>query len=327
MKILPIFIPHLGCPFDCVYCDQKTITKNIDIDYKKIKVLIDNFCTRNSDYRKEIALFGGTFTNLSFDSQQSFFDLVKPYLNEKTGVRISTRPDAISEGILDFCKDNGVQTIELGIQSFDDEILSATKRDYTSKAAFKACELIKKNQFNLGVQLMPGLPGFNKKSLINTIQSTLQIKPDFVRIYPTIVLKGTELAAWYEFGLYSPLTLDEAVSISAKMLKTFKQNNIKVIKIGLHSDIESNQIIAGPYHQSFGELVRTEIYLNQILKDFSNKTLCISPRDVSLFKGFDRRMLQRLKATKQIEKIPILIDEKLAKGRFLFTDISPRYYW
>ncbi|MDO9578152.1 MAG: radical SAM protein [Candidatus Cloacimonadales bacterium] len=327
MKILPIFIPHLGCPFDCIYCNQKTITK-IDLpDNNKIKTLIENFCRKNAEIAKEIAFFGGTFTNLPQIEQQNFFDMVKSFLNEKTGIRISTRPDAISEEILDFCRQNGVRTIELGIQSFADEILSAAKRNYTSESAIQACNLIKEKHFDLGIQLMPGLPGFSGKALEKTIRTTLQIKPNFVRIYPTIVLKGTRLAAWYESGLYQPLTLDEAISISTEMLNVFSENKIQVIKIGLHSDIETEQIIAGPYHQAFGELVRSEIYLRQLLKDFSDKTLCLSPTDISLFKGFDMRMLRRLKSELKLEKIPILIDEKLPKGKFLFTDISPRDYW
>ena len=327
MKILPIFIPQLGCPFDCVYCNQKTITKSELPNHKKITILIEKFCRKNAGIDKEIAFFGGTFTNLSREKQQEFFDLVKPYLDENSSIRISTRPDTISEDILDFCRQNGVRTIELGIQSFDDDILSAAKRNYTSENAIQACKLIKKMQFNLGVQLMPGLPGFSRKSLEMTIKTTLQIKPVYVRIYPTIVLKGTELAAWYDLGLYRPLTLDDAISISAEMLNIFNENEIQVIKIGLHSDIAPEQIVAGPYHQAFGELVRSEIYLQQLLKDFSDKTLCLSPTDVSLFKGFDMRMLRRLKSELKLEKIPILIDEKLPKGKFLFTDISPRDYW
>ncbi|MFC1898237.1 elongator complex protein 3 [Candidatus Cloacimonadota bacterium] len=327
MKILPIFIPHLGCPFDCVYCDQKTISKTEQPDLNKIKELIKNFCKLNADIQKEIAFFGGTFTNLSEHKQQEFFDLAHPFMDKKTNIRISTRPDAIFEDNLDFCKVNRVRTIELGIQSFDDEVLSQSKRNYTSEVGIQACKLIQKKGFELGIQLMPGLPGFSEKSLEKTIKITLQINPSFVRIYPTIVLKGTELADLYEHGLYSPLSLDEAISISADMLRTFNQNKIKVIKIGLHSDIESDQIIAGPYHQAFGELVRAELYMNRILKEFSNKTLCISRKDISLFKGFNERMLQHLKTDLKLDKIPIMIDESLPKNRFLFTDISPSDFW
>jgi histone acetyltransferase (RNA polymerase elongator complex component) len=327
MKILPIFIPHLGCPNNCVYCNQKSITKSDLPNLKETKILIDNFCRRNAGIEKEIAFFGGTFTNLSQPDQQQFFDLIKPQLNDKTSIRISTRPDAISENILDFCQQNGVQTIELGIQSFDNEVLSATKRNYTSETVFHSCQLIQKKGFRLGIQLMPGLPGFSKKSLEISIYSTLQIKPDYVRIYPTIVLKGTELATWYEFGLYPPLSLEEAVSISAEMLRVFTIADIKVIKIGLHSDIEADQIIAGPYHQAFGELVRSEIYLAEILTEFTDKTLCLSPADISLFKGFDKKMLRQLKKEKQIEKLAVRIDENLPKGKFLFTDIPPSDFW
>lgn len=327
MKILPIFIPHLGCPGNCVYCDQNKITKSELPQADIIQKLCENFCRKNAAGKKEIAFFGGTFTNLPFSEQQFYFDLIKPYLDDNTSIRLSTRPDAVSPEILDFCRRNGVRTIELGVQSFYDEVLSAARRNYTAQDAVSACRLIRQEDFFLGIQLMPGLPGFSRKSLNKTIQTTLMLKPDMVRIYPTIVLCDTELADWFAAGLYHPLTLEEAVAVSAEMINAFRQQNIKIIKIGLHSDIMPQQILAGPYHQSFGELVRGEIYFAQLQQNFSDQTLSISPADVSLFKGYEGRMLCRLKSALKIEKIPILIDMDLTKGRFLFTDISPQDFW
>ena len=199
MKILPIFIPHLGCPFNCVYCDQHLITKTNHINPKEITKRIKNFCRKNAAIRdKEIAFFGGTFTNLPIEKQKELFDLTKPFLSQIFGIRISTRPDFIDDNILKLSKENKVKVIELGIQSFSDDVLSASKRGYNAKTAISACNSIKKHNFKLGIQLMPGLPDFSEKSIIETVKITIRIQPDFVRIYPTIVLKKTVLEKWRE---------------------------------------------------------------------------------------------------------------------------------
>ncbi|MCD4796144.1 MAG: radical SAM protein, partial [Candidatus Cloacimonetes bacterium] len=156
MKIFPVFIPHFGCPFQCIYCNQKFITKVEKPLFDDIKKQIENFCKNNSGIEKEIAFFGGTFTSLSKDEQRKCFELVKPFETEISGIRISTRPDSINDEILSFCKENNIKTIELGIQSFDDEVLTASRRGYNAKTALNSCELVKSYNFNLGVQLMPG---------------------------------------------------------------------------------------------------------------------------------------------------------------------------
>ncbi len=327
MKIFPVFIPHFGCPFRCIYCNQKFITKIEEPFFDDIKNRIENFCKNNSGIEKEIAFFGGTFTRLSKDEQRKCFELIKPFETEISGIRISTRPDSINNEILTFCKENNIKTIELGIQSFDDDVLTASHRGYDAKTALKSCELIKSYKFNLGVQLMPGLPKFSANSLKNTINSTIDAAPHFVRIYPTIVLSGTELENIFKSGKYLPLTMEEAIRTTSQMIQRFEEKNIKIIKVGLHSDIEEKYIVAGPYHHAFGELVRAEILKNKILKDFEDKTLMISSSDVSLFKGFNSKMLNDLKQRTKLKNIPIKISSKLEKNRFLFTDKQPDYIW
>ena len=337
MRILPIFIPHLGCPFDCIYCNQKLITKSDLPDLKIIKQQIADFCRSSKENKeialggrtedKEIAFYGGTFTALNRQDQQKYFDLVSPFLPKISGIRISTRPDFISKEELLFCKQNGVSTIELGIQSFSDIVLKTSGRGYTSHQAIKSCQLIESYSFQLGIQLMPGLPGFSSDSLRTSIAATIDLKPDFVRIYPTVILAGTTLHQMYETGKYSPLSLDEAIEISVEMKEIFEQNNIRIIKIGLHSDLDKDSIIAGPYHESFGELIRAESLMRKIVNNFSPKTLNISPADISLFKGFNCRMLSKLKSIVKIDKIGIQINPDLAKGIFLFTDSQPDNYW
>ncbi|MCK4956577.1 MAG: radical SAM protein [Candidatus Cloacimonetes bacterium] len=328
MKILPLFIPHLGCPFDCVYCNQHQITKISQLVISEISSQIENFCKFNKQREKEIAFFGGTFTGIPQEFQQQLLDLVKPFLDKQTGIRISTRPDAISNSTLNFLKANGVTTIELGIQSFADEVLSKSKRGYTSKIAEENCRKIQSHNFKLGVQLMPGLPGFSSATLNQTINTTIAIKPDFIRIYPTIVLGDTKLAELYRAKLYSPLSLDEAIDISVKITNEMQKHNIAIIKAGLHSDIAPEAIIAGPYHPTFGELVRAEIYYQKLLKSYDpEKTLAISPADVSLFKGFSGKMIAKIKTHFQISKISILIDKNTPKNQFDLLDEKPTKAW
>ena len=305
MKIFPIFIPHLGCPFNCVYCDQIAITKGETPTTQSISKKVEKFCENNQSEEKEVAFYGGTFTNLKKVRQQAYFDSVNEHKDKIKGIRISTRPDSIDQVILNFCKKNNVRTIELGIQSFDDSVLKATKRGYISKTAIKSCNLIKENNFTLGIQLMPGLPGFNSASLEKTIETTIKLNPDFVRIYPTIILKNTILENWFNMGKYTPLSLKKAIEITSEMISRFREKEITVIKVGLHSDIDEDDIIAGPYHQSFGELIRAEMLKNEILSNFQDKTLEISPTDISLFKGFNSKMLKEIKKKKKLNTLSI----------------------
>ena len=327
MKIFPIFIPHLGCPFKCVYCDQITITKSNIPSVQSISEKVRAFCENNQFEEKEIAFFGGTFTKLSQEQQQAYFDAVNEHKNLINGIRISTRPDSIDQKVLEFCKDNNVRTIELGIQSFDDSVLQTTKRGYTSQAAIESCNLIKENHFTLGIQLMPGLPGFNNTSLKKTIETTIKLNPDFVRIYPTIVLKNTELENWFNSGEYTPLSLGEAIEITSEMISRFREKEIQVIKVGLHSDIGEENIIAGPYHQSFGELTRAEMLKIKILNNFKAKTLEISPSDISLFKGFNSKMLKEIKTKKKLNNLPIIINKNMKKNNYIFTNAQPDFNW
>lgn len=327
MKILPVFIPHLGCPFQCVYCQQETITKSTLPNIDLISAQVSKFCEHNSSLKKEIAFFGGTFTNMPTELQKKYLDAVNKYTDELTGIRISTRPDAITEKILKFCKTNNVQTIELGIQSFEDSVLEASKRGYTSKTAIESGRMIKDQSINLGIQLMPGLPGSNSETLSRTIDQTISLKPDFVRIYPTIVLRNTKLENWYNSGRYTPLTLNEAIALTSSMISRFKEENITVIKVGLHSDISKEEIITGPYHNSFGELVRAQNLKKEILKNFESKTLEISPLDISLFKGFNNKMLNEIKQDLGLKDIPMKINNELSKDSFMFTDSKPDHNW
>ncbi len=310
MRIFPIFITHQGCPFKCVYCNQNAITHDYRIDWDKIYDEVSNFTKFNKTLsNNEIAFFGGTFTALPQKIQQMYFDKFADFLPKIRGFRLSTRPDCINRNILIFLKENKVTTIELGVQSLDDFVLKKSKRGYSAEKVFVASKLIKEFGFDLGVQLMPGLPGSSQKTILETAKKTIQINPDFVRIYPTIVIKNTELEKWYREGNFRPLSLDEAIKISAEIISLFNSQKIKVIKIGLHSEIEKEEIIAGPFHQSFGELVKGELLLKNLIADYhKNKFIQINKKDISLILGHQRQLLKRIKAIIGKSEVKILID-------------------
>jgi histone acetyltransferase (RNA polymerase elongator complex component) len=260
--------------------------------------------------------------------QERFFQLVKPFLDSKTHIRISTRPDKISEKILAELKENGVKTIELGIQSFSDSVLTATNRGYLSDIAINNCNLVKDFGFDLGIQIMPGLPDFNQETLELTLQKIIEISPKFIRIYPAVVLADTELATMYFADKYAPLSLEEAIDICSKISILMQENNIDIIKMGLHSDIDSKDIVAGPYHESFGELVRAKILYDKIIRNYQkSQTLNISKYDISLFKGFSAKMLGNIKSQLNIENIPIIISDSIKKNEFILNTNKTEIYW
>jgi histone acetyltransferase (RNA polymerase elongator complex component) len=252
-KIFPIFIPFEACPFRCVYCNQNKITNTTSIDWDSTLHHIANFVHRHTTIDKEIAFFGGSFTGLSAEQMSSYFDRISPLFDEKSYFRISTRPDMINTEILTFLSENKVKTIELGIQSFSDIELIASKRGYTSETAMKACQMIQEHGFDLSVQLLIGLPSASPETYSETLKKLIEIKPKYVRLYPLLVLTDTDLEKLYKEGEYNPLSLSDAIDIATLFYKTCVAYNITVIKIGLTIDRDS--VIAGPYHERFGELV------------------------------------------------------------------------
>jgi len=328
MIILPIFIPHKGCPYHCIYCDQQIITGSREINFEQISDSIGKFCSYHSSEIKEIAFYGGTFTSLEPEIINKFLTITAPFIDQNTGIRISTRPDAVDSSMLQSLKDQGLSTVELGIQSFNNNVLRSSGRKYTKDTALKATEIVYSHNLKLGIQLMPGLPGYSPASLEETITTCLEVKPDFVRIYPTIVIKNTGLDRMYLAGNYMPLSLQEAVSIAAEMTNRFQEKGIEVIKTGLHSDIDKADIQAGPYHEAFGELVRGERLFKKIIARYPGSgTFVISKFDISLFKGFKAEMIRKIKEALKINELPVILDQNKNKGDISFSDQEPHQLW
>ena len=298
-KIIPIFIPFLGCPHDCAFCNQVKITNYKDrADEDSIKKQIEDYLSyfKDKDSKKEIAFYGGSFTGLPEETMLSYLKIANDY--KKKGIidsiRLSTRPDYINNSILETLKEYHVDTIELGIQSFDQEVLDANERGHLISDSEKASELIKEYGFTLGHQIMPGLYKDSREKIIATAIKSANIGPSIARIYPTLVIKDTKLEKLYQAGLYQPLSLEEAVEISAEVLMIYDYKNINVIRIGLQPTENINEgkdVVAGPFHPALRQLVEAYIYRLYLEDLISKKALKdeiiihTSSREISLIAG------------------------------------------
>lgn len=269
---IAFFIPHNGCPHCCSFCNQNTISgAKKTVMPSEIVAGCEQALREISDCKNtEIAFFGGSFTALDRDYMVSLLKAAKPYTKHFSGIRISTRPDAISEDVLAILKSYNVTSIELGVQSLADEVLNANERGHSAQDVYNAVKLIKKYKFFLGLQMMTGLYKDSKKSVYFTANEFVRLKPDTVRIYPTAVLEGTKLAELYKQGLYNSFTFDETVSICADLLQLFHENKIPVIRLGLHASDDVNKSrIAGVYHPAFREICESRIFKNKISEKIS----------------------------------------------------------
>ncbi|PWL41703.1 MAG: radical SAM protein [Clostridiales bacterium] len=266
---IAIFIPHKGCPHACSFCDQKSISgeqKQVTpLDVRR--ELAEAFRRPLDGKNTEIAFFGGSFTCIPRKEMEAFLEEAAPYVQQgkASGIRISTRPDGISEEILDVLKRYGVRSIELGAQSLDDSVLRLNRRGHTTAQVEKASSLIREYGFSLGLQMMAGLYGDRKESLYETAEKIIALKPDTVRIYPTVVIEGTYLDELRRKGLYSPLPLQPAVELCAPLLWRFEQRGIRVIRMGLHaSETLERRRTGGAYHPAFRELCESFLKRRQL---------------------------------------------------------------
>lgn len=273
--IIPIFIPHLGCLNDCIFCNQRRITKKsnaIEPDYIKAEIekYLDYFPENASDI--EVAFYGGSFTGLGINTMTSYLNTVKPFIVSKkiNSIRLSTRPDYIDQFKLQILKEYNVETIELGVQSMVDSVLEINKRGTISNDVISAVDLIKKNEFKLGLQMMTGMAGSSKEDDIYTAKKIISLNPNFVRIYPTMVIDNTELKELYNTGQYIPMEFDELIIHLKDIVSLFEENNINIIRIGLPEDGEfDNSDFIGPSHPSLRQIVYGALFLDAIKSKLS----------------------------------------------------------
>ena len=241
--IIPIFVPHLGCPNDCIFCNQKSIsgkTKQVTKDEvaKTIEYYLENIKEENA--YKEVAFFGGSFTGIDIELQEELLSSAYEYVEQKKidSIRISTRPDYINKEVLKRLKKYKVKTIELGVQSTNDYILKRAGRGHTFDDVKKASKLIRRSGFKLGHQMMVGLPESTRLDELNTAKELIKLKPKMVRIYPVLIIKNTKLEKEYEEGTYIPITLNQAVETCKELVYMFNKKKIDVIRIGLQNTVK-----------------------------------------------------------------------------------------
>jgi histone acetyltransferase (RNA polymerase elongator complex component) len=330
--IIPIFIPHRGCPHQCAFCNQVTITGNTSPFPSKEEMVrrINAYLSLKKDRTKpvQIAFYGGNFLGLQSKTIQSLLTETEKFIySEKVeSIRFSTRPDTIAEQQLDAIQKFSISTIELGAQSMDDHVLLKSNRGHTAEDTAKAAGLVRERGFKLGLQMMTGLPGDSEKRSLATAHQIADLLPDFIRIYPTVVLAGSPLAAWYRTGKYSPMSLYESVTLVKKIYQIFNRKSIPVIRIGLQASSEldnGENLIAGPYHPAFGHMVFSEIFLEQVENILKNEeglrekniAIHVHPRSISKMRGLKNRNINILKNNFQLKSIAVISNETFGEDQ------------
>lgn len=277
--IIPIFIPHLGCKNECIFCNQRKISGSIKpIAAEDIKERIEEYLTyynKNEEKNIEVAFFGGSFTGIDLEKQIEYLEVVQPYIKENkiNSIRCSTRPDYINEEILTILKKYHVKTIELGVQSLDEEVLKVAKRGHTIEDVYKASKLINDFGFVLGHQIMIGLPKSNKEKEIETAKKSISMCPKIVRLYPVLVINNTKLNEMYQNKEYVPLTIENAVESTKELYKLYTNNGVNVIRVGLHvtEDLQDpSGYVAGPMHPAFGQMVTSRLIRDKFVEQIKD---------------------------------------------------------
>ena len=322
---IPVFVPHMGCPHDCVFCSQRTITGTADaMTPQKARNIIDDYLSqiKPSGYI-EIAFFGGSFTGIDKQLRLSLLSVGKEYIDKGLvhGIRLSTRPDYISDEILKELESFGVTAIELGVQSMDDDVLRKSGRGHDSACVESAVKLIRKYPFRLGLQMMTGLPGDTFEKSVATAQTIAKLNPDMVRIYPTLVIHSTVLYDMMNSGEYTPWSVDETVELLVRIKEIFDCAKIKIIRMGLQTTEEINpgaSVAGGPFHEAIGELVVSRKFLKQLM-DFAASVsgdclqIACNEKDVSAIVGHKRCNAKQI-YKKYKKKLKLCPDKDIQRG-------------
>ncbi len=334
--IIPFFIPHAGCPHQCVFCNQKRITGSIrPVDASAIPGKIKEYLkTVGSSKPVHVAFYGGSFTALPLDNQKSYLEAARPFVRSGRvkSIRVSTRPDAINKDILSVLREYGVDTVELGVQSMDDRVLTLSGRGHSTADTETAVQLLREHGFLIGLQLMPGLPGDSSAIFRTTVDRCITLKPAFVRLYPALVIKDTPLEELYKTRRYTPLSLDDAVAICKEALIKFEEAGIEVIRMGLQPTEELERpgtIIAGPYHPAFRQVVESAIMLDRMKallagakQGASAITFLVHPRDLSAAIGQHRSNILSLTKEFGSSTIHVQPDESVSRRSVRYLAVN-----
>jgi histone acetyltransferase (RNA polymerase elongator complex component) len=326
--IIPIFIPNQGCPHRCIFCRQETIASQGTIGIREVADVLEKAVrSRGFDPLRnpEVAFYGGTFTGLPEYRIAEFLEAVRPYIDSGSirSIRISTRPDFIHEKQLEFLRRSGVSTVELGAQSMENRVLDLSRRGHSAEDTIRSVHLLKKHGFRVGIQLMPGLPGDSKPVFLRTIDRVCDLMPDMVRLYPVLVIRGTELEGHYLDGCYRPLSLDEALAQCEEGCVRLEHSGIPVIRMGIlnaPSLAKEGEIIAGPWHESFGYLVRCRIYWRRVEAflprhgEAKRIRLRVPRQELPLIRGYKNAGVRMIEDRTGAELVEIRPDDSLSTG-------------
>lgn len=326
--VVPFFISHLGCPNRCVFCDQEKIAgaKGALPGAEEMAAKISAYRLSSPGREVEVAFYGGTFTSLPREDQASLLGALQPLLaaGSVRSLRLSTRPDAVGAETVAFLQTMKVGTVELGVQSMDEEVLRLSRRGHTAADAERAVRALRQAGIRVGVQLMPGLPGDSAERALASLDRVLALAPSFLRIYPTLVISGTALAESYRAGSYAPQRLGEAVDLCGSMLLAAMRCGVPVVRLGLQPTAElevPGVLLAGPYHPAFGQLVESELFyrlMSQMAAGLAwgSRVSFVAPAGrVSDLVGQGRRNLARLAESCGVTVTRVREDPSLARSR------------
>ncbi len=294
---IPVFIPHLGCPHDCAFCSQRSVT-NVQAapSPESVAFSIQSHLATRGEKRAEIAFFGGSFTGIPRKDQAAYLAAARPFLESGVAesIRVSTRPDCIDADTVAFLKENGVKTVELGAQSMSDEVLKASRRGHTPSDTIRAASLIREGGLTLGLQMMTGLPASTMETEVETARAFVALGASIARIYPTVVFYDTALYGFMQAGTYTPPTMEETVSRAAAALSVLEEGGVRVIRIGLQeTETLGAKAAGGAYHPALGEMVRSRLWRDRLARaipqmDTKEITVFCAERLTSLVLGQHR---------------------------------------
>jgi histone acetyltransferase (RNA polymerase elongator complex component) len=336
--VIPVFIPHAGCPHQCLFCDQTRAT-NRDRTFptdSQVHAEINRFLSYRRDHDRwtEISFFGGNFLGLADSQILQLIALADDYIQtgRAQGIRFSTRPDTIDEKRLALIRNYPISTIEIGAQSMNASVLTVSRRGHSPDDTIKAVKLLKKNGFRTGLQMMVGLPGESEREAMISAQQIADLAPDFVRIYPCLVLRGSPLARWYSQGRYAPMTLEQSVSLVKRIYLLMRVRGIAVIRMGLQTTTELNAgagVLAGPFHPAFGDLVYSALWMDALRKALSshdvddcNLTIEIHPTAGSRIRGHCSWNLKCLRREYHLTSIRIVPNSRLPRDLAILNGVS-----
>ncbi len=325
-RILPVFVPHLGCPQCCVFCNQVKISgeEKPPRAEELERFFRERLAALPAEEPFEIAFYGGSFTAVSPEIQEAYLSAAAPFLGSRGSIRLSTRPDAIDDVTLDRLERCGVTTVELGAQSMDDRVLTLSRRGHCAEDTIRAAKLVKERGFRLILQMMTGLPGDTPETALQTGRKLAALKPDGVRIYPTVILRDTELEGMWRRGEYREHTPEEAARWCAQLLDLFEEAGIPVIRLGLNptEELSGGEAVGGAYHPAMGELARSARYYDRACRLLETAAhgpdvvLGVAPGQTSAMTGQHRRNLRLLKEKFQLRSLSVR-ETELTTGKVI----------